>query len=443
MKKGILTICLVVICVVSFIIFKGDQAPIQNQTIVPTIKQIGFYHYFSGALNGGLVEMIDEVNKGQNQFHVQARGLDHEAFKSMILTTLDKDNPPELFSYWAGARVQALVDLNKLAHIDDLWDKERLNERFSPPIVEAACTYNGQKYLLPIDQHLVVFFYNTHVFKENNLKPPDSWDAFLTVCEQLKQSKIIPLSLGAKERWPAQFWMDYLLLRTQGIEYRTRLMTGNARYTDPQVKKVYQIWADLLQKGYFNQDANDLDWTGATQMVCKKQAAMTLMGSWAIPLLQNSKECLEEGKNFDFFAFPVMDKQILKVALGPIDGIVLSRQSANHEFSKLTLAHFAGQESQQKMSLGSGGFAPSLEVPLSFYSPFKERLKQEINLSMAWAFNYDLATPPRVAELGMNSFQELIAFPDQYEKILENVDLEARIIFDQIQNEQKNKNVKE
>ncbi len=53
--------------------------------------------------------MINEVNAGQSNFEVSARALNHEAFKSMIHTALDKGNPPELFAYWAGARVQNLV----------------------------------------------------------------------------------------------------------------------------------------------------------------------------------------------------------------------------------------------------------------------------------------------------------------------------------------------
>ncbi|MFH2057627.1 MAG: extracellular solute-binding protein [Pseudomonadota bacterium] len=432
MKNIILLICLVMVCSTAFFLFKNNSTKISTQPPAQPPKQIGFYHYFSGALSGGLADMIDEVNKDHTDFYVQARALDHEAFKSMILTTLDKENPPELFSYWAGARVQELVDQGKLAAIDDLWIKERLDDRFSTSVVGAACTYNGKKYLLPIDQHLVVFFYNTQVFKENNLEPPESWEQLLTLCDRLKQNNMLPFALGAKERWPAQFWLDYLLLRKYGLEYRIRLMEGKANYTDSQVKDVYRIWAGLLQNRYFNSDVNDLDWAGATQLVCKKRAAMTLMGSWAIPMLE--KECSDREKAFDFFAFPVMDTQIPKVALGPIDGIVLSKNSTNVEYSKKTLAYFAGQEAQQRMSMGSGALSPSLDVPVVFYSLFKQRLKLEIQQSSAWAFNYDLATPGQVAELGMNSFQELIEFPDQYEKILENVDKEARIVFSQIQN---------
>lgn len=371
--------------------------------------------------------MIEAVNRSQTRFNVSANALDHEAFKSMIHTMLNKGNPPELFSYWAGARVQYLVDQGKLAPIDGFWQKENLDRRFQQSVIDAACTYDGHKYLLPIDQHLVLFFYNASLFEAHNLTPPESWEAFLAACRLFRQKGITPLALGSRERWPAQFWLDYLLLRTREIGYRKRLMTGLIPYTDGGVKRVYRIWSDLLEKGYFNKNANELDWAEATELLCTREAAMTLMGTWAIPLLRSSGACSADG--FDFFPFPVVDPAIPKVALGPIDGIVLSKNSANQTDAKTTLAYFAGRKPQEILSAGSGALAPSLDVPLSFYTPFKKRIIAEIKSSAAWAFNYDLATPPEIAEIGMNSFQELIEFPDQYEKILENVEAEAGILF--------------
>ena len=38
-----------------------------------------------------------------------------------------------------------------------------------------------------------------------------------------------------------------------------------------------------------------------------------------------------------------------------------------------------------------------------------------------WAFNYDLATRPAVAEKGLDSFTELLAFPAQYREILRHL----------------------
>jgi ABC-type glycerol-3-phosphate transport system substrate-binding protein len=418
------------VLVVVVVIYFGIRSPRQKDVEQPSppTKEISMYHYFSGTLDGGIREMVETVNKGRQGERVAANALNHEAFKSMIVETLQKGNPPELFTYWAGAKTQALVDQGMLEPLDDIWPS--VSSRFPKSIVDAASTYNDHKYLLPITQHLVVFFYNTSLFARENLQPPSTWQEFLELCQILKDRNIPAIALGARERWPAQFWFDYLLLRTAGPQYRGELMQGRAAYTDPEVVEVYRIWSEMLMKGYFNKAANDLDWAEATELVCRGEAAMTLMGTWAI---QHFAGCdFEEGKDFDYFTFPVINDNIAGGALGPIDGIVLSHTSANHEFAKTVLSYFAETTPQKLMSAGSGALAPSLEVPSDFYTPFKQRLFQEIQETPFWAFNYDLATSPLIAEKGMDSFNELIMFPDQYREILLNLQTEVAPLFKKV-----------
>lgn len=402
--------------------FLSKDKPLPSFPVTePASRQISLYHYFSGSLSGGLDEMIATVNRRSPDSRVEARALDHEGFKSMIHSTLARGNPPELFSYWAGARVQSLVDENKLTPLDDLWQAHSLDERFPRALQETACTYNGKKYLLPITQHVVVFFYDVTQLAATGAGPPSSWEEFVSLCRRLRAGGIIPLAMGAKERWPAQFWFDYLLLRTAGPLYRQRLMVGTASYADPEVRRVYRMWAELLQAGMFNTDAGSLDWAEATELVCQGKAAMTLMGTWALQAL-DAPECgFSDKRRYDFFAFPSVDAGVTKTAVGPVDGIVLSTGALNQEFAKTIIAFFAETESQENMSSGSGSLAPSLQVPGNFYSPLKQRLKAEIDGSPAWAFNYDLATSPAVAEQGMDSFAELIAFPGQHQAIVENL----------------------
>ncbi len=388
-------------------------------------QQISLYHYFSGPLSGGMTEMLAAVNSSGTGEQVVAHALDHEAFKSMIHATLAKDKPPELFTYWAGAKTQALVDQGKLEPIDDIWPSTPFADRAKTPVTEAASTYNSKKYLLPITEHFIVFFYNKQLFAREGFSAPSSWTELLELAENLKSRGLIPFALGAKERWPAQFWFDYLLLRTAGPTYRQALMETRAKYTDPEVRAVYALWGTLLQKGYFNQNANDLDWTEATDQLCAGAAAMTLMGTWAIPLLSGEKCGLAEESGFDFFVFPTMSDTVPKVALGPVDGIVLTKGSVGQQPAKTVLRSFAKVEAQMRLSAGSGAFAPNSLVERDFYSPLRRRIWKESSAAAHWAFNYDLATASAIADKGMDSFNEIIAFPDQGAAILTNLQNEV------------------
>ncbi len=413
------------VIVLTTISLNRDQEYPAAVIVEKTVKQISLYHYFSGSLSGGLHEMIDSINNSQKDVEIVGHALDHEAFKSMIHTTLAKGNPPEFFTYWAGGRVQELVDQKKIEPIDDLWNQAGLNDYFPGSIVDAACTYNGHKYLLPITQYVVVVYYNKRIFAEESLSPPQTWVDFINLCSHLKGKGIVPIALGSKERWPAQFWFDYLLLRTAGPKYRQELMSNQASYADSQVKNVYQLWSSMLLDGYFNKNANELDWAQATEMVGQGQAAMTLMGSWATQVLHHDQLQLTAGVNYDFFSFPLVNPDVPKTNVGPVDGLVLSRGSDNFESAKKMLALFAEVEPQQRMSKGSGALSPILQIPTSFYSPANQKIVKEVESASFWAFNYDLATSPDVAEKGMDSFVELIEFPDQYHAILENLQTEV------------------
>ncbi len=399
------------------------------------IPEVSLYHYFSGDLDGGIGEMISIVNSRQSNWRVAARALDHEAFKTMIHSTLANGSPPELFTYWAGARTQALVDRRQIVPIDDVWQSAGLDRVFPRTISEAASTYNGSKYLLPITQHIVVFFFNKQLLDRERLKPPTNWQEFTAMCDTLTARGITAIALGARERWPAQFWFDYLLLRTAGAEYRAALMQGEAAYTDPQTVAAYRLWAELIEKGYFNRDAENLNWAEATEKVCRGEAAATLMGTWAIQTLIAPPCNLSPEKDFDFFPFPVIDDHLPVSSVGPVDGIALTRESSNHQYAKTVLAYFAEAQAQQLMSNGSGALSPSTAVPRTFYPPFKQRLFDAIEKSDHWAFNYDLATPPLVAERGMDSFAELLAYPNQYEEILQMLQDEAAGLFADLKNQ--------
>jgi multiple sugar transport system substrate-binding protein/raffinose/stachyose/melibiose transport system substrate-binding protein len=378
-----------------------------------------FLHYWTGSLSGGINEMVTVFNNKYPKHHVRATGFEHESFKIGIKVMLAGGNPPDLFSYWAGARIQSLVDQNYLSPIDDLWEKAKMDERF-PASVANACTYNDQKYAIPVTQHFAAFFYNKKIFKANNIAIPKTWADFITVCTKLKSKGIAPIALGSRERWPAQFWFDYIMLRTAGPEYRHKLMTHKASYNDPEVVNAFTIWKEVLDQGYFIKNPNVFDWAAAAKKVYHGEAAMTLMGTWIIGFFDN-KLGWKQDIDYDFFPFPVLDPNVPTVAVGPIDAIVIPRKGKLGA-AKKTMEYFTDIEPQKEMSKGSGALAPNKLIPSSFYSKLQQRILKTVRTTPYWAFNYDLATTPLIAEIGLDCFVRFLDQPGDYKKILEETD---------------------
>ena len=370
-------------------------------------------------------KLAAEFNRTNSGNTLTATQLDHESFKSSIRDDFRLGNTADVYSYWAGERVQSIVE--QLSPVDDVLPQAEMKKLFGAAIVKSACTYNGRTYLVPLTQHYVGFFFNKKIFAQHGLTPPKDWNEFIRISEKLKATGVIPLALGSKSRWPAQFWFDYLLLRTATLEYRHKLLSGRASFNDPEVVRVFSMWRDLIKRGLFNKNTNDIEFdSGAAMMVRRGEAAMTLMGTWLIGYYNSPEINWHEDSEYGFFPFPIIDPQIPLVALGPIDGLVVPKQAKNAAGAKAVVKYFAGSAAQKIMSQGSGAIAPNLEVGHENYSPLKLAVQDEILRSRAWAFNYDLATLPVRAEVGLNLFAEFLEFPDHYKILLDKAEIRMK-----------------
>ena len=408
--------CLIIMVNISFlflsqILFAGGEVSIS--------------HYFSGDL--GKANFMKGVQKFEQSTGIKMKDspVGHEDFKTDILVRAACKKLPDVFSYWAGARVQFIVDSNSLMPIDDMWSNDGLDGVVAKSVANSATIYNGKRYLVPLNYHYSGMFYNKKVFKEAGINQmPNNWNQFLNLCEKLKSKGFTPIALGSKNRWPAQFWFDYLILRTVGPDYRDNLMAGKAAYNDYAVKHAMSVWKDLVDKGYFTANSNADTWTDASDKVARGKAAMTLMGTW-ITGYWNGLD-LKPGVDYDFFPFPVMSIGIPNAVVGPVDGLVVSANAKNPSGAKKFLSFMmSNPQVQAQWTDGQGALSANIKVDPTKYNSVMQRALRTVANAEVYAFNYDLATPPPVAEVGLSMFTEFMDNPSNYESILEDAERNA------------------
>jgi multiple sugar transport system substrate-binding protein/raffinose/stachyose/melibiose transport system substrate-binding protein len=401
-------------------------------SVVPTANaasgNIALEHYFSGDLGQKAFDQIFPICESASGVKVSAPAIAHEAFKDAILVQLAGGNPPDMFSYWAGAKTQSLIDAGQVGPIDDMWKSAGLDSVIPKSIANSAATYGGKKYLIPFDYHYVGMFYNPAVLKKAGItKNPTTWAELMSAAAKLKAKGITPFAMGSKNAWPAQFWFDYILLRTAGPDYRAKLMAGKAKYTDPQVKSAFAQWKTVLDKGYFNSSPNGIDWTDAADQVSSGKAAMTLMGTWVTGYWDGKG--LKPGTNYNFFPFPTITKGIPQASLGPVDGWLMASKGKNNEGAKAFMKCLASPEAQKIMALTQGALAPNSKTDLSSQSKVMQAAAKQVAGSAAFVFNYDLATPPAASAIGLDMFVEFIGNPSAANTILSKAESKIAATF--------------
>lgn len=383
-------------------------APVPLTSAVAADSELTTAHYFTGNLGLSGIKAVFDGFKKQTGTTVLDSPIGHEDFKTGILVRAAADKLPDVFSYWAGARTQFVESAGKLAAIDDLWAKANLDEVVAKPLADTATRYDGKRYLIPIGYHYTGMFYNPKVFKDAGITAtPTTWADFLNVCKTLKAKGIDPIAIGSKNRWPAQFWFDYLLLGTAGPQYRAALMAGKASYADPQVKKAMALWKTLVDAGYIAQNSNANDWNDAADQVSRGDAAMTLMltsvtGYWR-------ETGLKPVEDYDVFAFPVIDTTVPVSVVGPVDGFVMARNAAHPDAARAFLTFIITDlAAQANWSKVQGALSPNVKIDPSVYTPVQLKALGYVNAAPSHVFNYDLATPPAVAEVGLDMFAKFL-----------------------------------
>jgi multiple sugar transport system substrate-binding protein/raffinose/stachyose/melibiose transport system substrate-binding protein len=364
--------------------------------------------YFSADLGEPAFKQLLADFEEETGITVNIVDVGHEDFKTGILIQLAGGNPPDVHTNWAGARTAFQVENDSLAPIDEVWAANGLDDQFGAGMIESAVTYDGTKYLLPFGFHIAPMFYNPTVFADAGVEIPTTFDELKAACETFSAAGVLPISLGSQAAWPAQFWFDYLLLRTAGAEYRARLMAGEASYTDPEVVRAMELWAELFDAGCFpdGATANSLVWTDAADQLVNGEAAMNLMGTWLIGYVVGNG--FEPVTDFDFFEFPIVDEGVPTAVVGPVDGLVTAAGATNPENAMAMLEFLARPESQAAWSVGQGNMPTNTTSDTTEFNDLIKRAMEIAAASETYNFNYDLATPPAPSEVGLDMFQRFI-----------------------------------
>jgi ABC-type glycerol-3-phosphate transport system substrate-binding protein len=341
----------------------------------------------------------------------------HEDFKQAIRAYLTASTPPDVMTWFAGNRARFFIDNDLIMDISDVWESEGWNESY-PKGFQAMSTVDGNQYFLPTSWYWWAVYYRPSIFAELNLEPPETWEEFMEVNETLKENGITPLAIGTKYRWTAAAWFDYLNMRINGPQFHIDLMLCKESYDDARVAKVFEYWGDLLENGYFLEDAAAYSWQEALEPFIAGDAAMYLMGDFIRDSLPDEIEA-----DLDFFRFPIIDPSVPVGEDAPTDGFFIAANSQHPEAAKEFLAYLGGVDYQTLFAEDLGRLPTNSGVDRTMFTAQQQKGMELIDGADFVAQFYDRDTTPELADEGMNAFMAFWDDPDSIADLL--ADLEA------------------
>src|SRR5690606_25592127 len=205
---------------------------------------------------------------------------ENEAFKDAIAPRLQADDPPDLFQSWGGGDLAIQVDANLVRDISG--EVEGFIDNLSAGAV-SLFEVDGGLYAVPFDLGMVGFWYNKDLFAQAGIDaPPETWDEFLEDVQALKDAGITPIAVGGQDKWPAHFYLAYLITRiggqpalqeiaeTQDFNHPAVIEAGN------QLQRLVEL--EPFQDGFLASTWPGPD--GEAGWIGTQRAAISLMGQW-------------------------------------------------------------------------------------------------------------------------------------------------------------------
>jgi glucose/mannose transport system substrate-binding protein len=283
--------------------------------------------------------------------------------------------PPDTFQTLGGAELKDYVDSGVLEPLDDFYAAHDYASKIPGPLLKAV-TIDGHPYSVPLNMHLEnILYYNLKLFEELGLSAPTGYDDLVAACEAIEAAKpdMVCLSVGSKDNWSDVFVLDTIMMELGGPEYYVQFFKGEIDVAnDPIFRESLEKFAALQAHANMS-DHSSLTWDQAVGAVGAEQAAMTIMGTWAIGAFTKGSGW-EPGVDFGAVNYPIKPERIL---LFHPDTYGCTVGAPDPEECQQWLEVVASPELQIPTDVTQGGLFARTDIdPTEFPDPIRQEMQE-------------------------------------------------------------------
>ena len=379
-------------------------------------------NYSDAVPRKAMQDVLDAFTK-KTGVPVTVNTVDHNTFQEQINNYL-QGRPDDVFTWFAGYRMQFFAAQGLATPIDDVWQK--IGNNFSDAMKKASTGADGKMYFVPMYNYPWAVMYRKSLFQAKGYSIPKTMDDLKGLADKMKTDGLIPFAFADKQGWPAMGTFDILNMRLNGYDFHINLMAGKESWTDSKVKQVFTTWKDLLP--YHQEGALGRDWQDAAQTLVGKQTGMMLLGTFIGEQFTDPAD----HDDLDFFAYPELNSSNGQDSVdAPIDGFMLSKSPKNPDGAKQLLQYLgSGEAAMTFLQSSPNSVAAPKDADTSKYTPLQKKSAEVIGSAKHIAQFLDRDTRPDFASTVMiPSLQQFLIAPDDIDGLLKSMEDQKKSIF--------------
>lgn len=245
-------------------------------------------------------------------------------YKNVVSTKISAGEPSDIIIC---NRLNGQTDYNAKENMLDLSDMEFVSRMKDPSIVtddDGVIRCYQQKY----SNEGSCIVYNKTLFDQFGLEIPQTWDAFLDVCQKLQDNGIQPLYSPYKEVWTFQIITSGTFGQLEAYKIpgtAEAINSGEKKWSEvPEFQEILERAMVLVEKGYFGDSYLSDDWVSAPSKMTSGAYGMMVAFNTTLPDLEGTEY------EFGFFPMPFVDDIELSMAQPQASGCMFIPKDAAH-----------------------------------------------------------------------------------------------------------------
>jgi raffinose/stachyose/melibiose transport system substrate-binding protein len=254
---------------------------------------------------------------------------------NVVKTRLATGDMDDLFSYNAGALLQALhptdtlVDVSKEAFVANLADS------FLPSVSQ-----NGQVFGVPFRTGMGGgILYNKKVFAKVGISVPKTWAEFEANNEKLKAAGIPPVIATYGDTWTAQLFVlaDYYNVALAEPNFAADYTANKIKFADdPLAAEGFSYLREAFDKGWYQKDYATTKFEQGLKLLADGAGAQYPQLSFGLSTIATNWP--DEVNDIGFFGIPGKDASKAGATIWTLDATYIPKTSKNTDEAKKFLA---------------------------------------------------------------------------------------------------------
>ena len=231
---------------------------------------------------------------------------------TILKTRFIREDYPDIIGIGGDSNYSNFLDADLFLDISELEELEQVKKSYLQMDKELEFVPQEGAYALPYAANAAGVLYNKEMFQKYGWEIPETWEEFMTLCNEIQSCGIQPLYFGFKDTWTCLAPWNALAVGLADSDICSQVNREETTF-----KEAYRETAEKIKarRPYAEENPYAYSYNDACTAFARGESAMYPIGSYAIPQIKS----VNPDMKIDSFVFPANDSEKENVLNSGID----------------------------------------------------------------------------------------------------------------------------